>query len=103
MTTTVIQGTADVRRTLSEDELAKTMNFVSKVFSPTDPEMHEAVGARLGPDLIAPEGPIMLDDEIGRAFADDEDAKHVLEESKSLSIRLFPPPFLVWGQQDLSN
>jgi len=59
----VIQGTADVGKALTEDELQvrvfyghlsrhpqlncqKTMDFCRHLFAPTDPEMHSAVKAR---------------------------------------------------------
>ncbi|TFK44724.1 hypothetical protein BDQ12DRAFT_673465 [Crucibulum laeve] len=75
----VIQGTADVGKKLTEDELQKTMDFCKDVFAPTDPELHEAVGARLHPELLAPNAPILSEAEITKAVAPgDEDAKLVL-------------------------
>ncbi len=77
---TVIQGTADVGKTVSEDELQKTMDFCKDIFAPTDPQMHEAVGARLGPELCSPSVPIMTDGEIENLAKDDKEAKLVLKE-----------------------
>ncbi|KAK0194558.1 putative halogenase [Armillaria mellea] len=76
----VIQGTADVGKTVSEDELQKTMDFCKDIFAPTDPQMHEAVGARLGPELCSPSVPIMTDSEIEDLTKDDNEAKLVLKE-----------------------
>ena len=56
------------------------MDFCKNVFAPTDPEMHEAVGARL-PELTSAAGPIMSGKDIERVLdPEDEDAKHVLSE-----------------------
>lgn len=93
----MIQGTADVGKKLTEDELQKTMDFcigwlslsfpgvfdidvsTLDIFAPTDPDMHEAVGARIQPELMLPNQPILTDEEISRAVdPDDEDAKLVL-------------------------
>ncbi|KAG7442938.1 FAD/NAD-binding domain-containing protein [Guyanagaster necrorhizus] len=76
----VIQGTADVGKTISEVELQKTMDFCKDIFAPTDPQMHEAVGARLGPELCSPSAPIMTDHEIEALAQDDNEAKLVLKE-----------------------
>ncbi|KAG0702265.1 putative halogenase [Suillus ampliporus] len=77
----VIQGTADVGKTLTEDELQKTMDFCRHLFAPTDPEMHCAVKARLDPTLTSPNGPIMTECDIDRLLGDaDEEAKIVLSE-----------------------
>ncbi|KAK0498924.1 hypothetical protein EDD18DRAFT_55561 [Armillaria luteobubalina] len=76
----VIQGTADVGKTVSEDELQKTMDFCKDIFAPTDPQMHEAVGARLGPELCSPSVPIMTDSVIEYLAKDNDEAKLVLKE-----------------------
>ncbi|KZO98522.1 FAD/NAD(P)-binding domain-containing protein [Calocera viscosa TUFC12733] len=77
----VIQGAAETGMTLSEDEVNKTMDFVQHVFAATDPEMHEAVGARIAPELFSPDGkmltPTQVDEIIGE---DDEDARAVVKE-----------------------
>ncbi|KAG2036807.1 putative halogenase [Suillus americanus] len=75
----VIQGTADVGKTLTEDELQKTMDFCRHLFAPTDPEMHSAVKARQGVVLIY--GPVMTECEVDRLLGDvDEEAKIILKE-----------------------
>jgi flavine halogenase len=76
----VIQGTADVNKKMSEDEVQKTMDFVKNVFAPTDPEMHAAVQARVDPKFFQ-EGSenILLQSDLDRMF-EDEDTKHVLAE-----------------------
>ncbi|KIK47015.1 hypothetical protein CY34DRAFT_333359 [Suillus luteus UH-Slu-Lm8-n1] len=77
----VIQGTADVGKALTEDELQKTMDFCRHLFAPTDPEMHSAVKARLGPTLTSPGAPVMPEWEVDRLLGDaDEEAKIVLKE-----------------------
>ncbi|KAF5310508.1 hypothetical protein D9758_018781 [Tetrapyrgos nigripes] len=77
----VIQGTADAGRKITEDEVQKTMDFVKNVFAPTDPEMHEAVGARLDPSLFSAEAPLMTAEDIAKVVdKNDEDAKAVLSE-----------------------
>ncbi|KAH7922202.1 FAD/NAD(P)-binding domain-containing protein [Leucogyrophana mollusca] len=77
----VIQGTADVGKTLTEDELQKTMDFCRHLFAPTDPEMYEAVGARLNPELLSSAGPILSEADVDLLVGDaDEEAKHVLHE-----------------------
>ncbi|KAF9445368.1 FAD/NAD(P)-binding domain-containing protein [Macrolepiota fuliginosa MF-IS2] len=74
----VIQGTADVGKKLTSDELEKTMEFCKDVFAPTDPEMIEAVGARLRPELLAPNAPIMSDEDIKKEAQGDEEIETVL-------------------------
>ncbi|KAK0205472.1 hypothetical protein DFS33DRAFT_1383378 [Desarmillaria ectypa] len=73
-------GTADVGKTVSENELQKTMDFCKDIFAPTDPQMHEAVGARLGPELCSSSVPIMTDGEIEALAQDDNETKLVLKE-----------------------
>ncbi|KAJ7572216.1 putative halogenase [Mycena floridula] len=58
----VIQGTADVGKKLTEDELERTMEFCRHVFSPTTPEMYESVAkssTRVDSDLMSSTGAIM--------------------------------------------
>ncbi|KAH7904414.1 putative halogenase [Hygrophoropsis aurantiaca] len=77
----VIQGTADVGKALTEDELQKTMDFCRHLFAPTDPEMYQAVGTRLDPNLLSPAGPLMTEAEVDRLVDNtDEEAKFVLYE-----------------------
>ncbi|KAG1812373.1 putative halogenase [Suillus variegatus] len=79
----VIQGTADVGKALTEDELQKTMDFCRHLFAPTDPEMHSAVRTRQGldPTLTSPDAPVMTECEVDRLLGDaDEEAKIVLKE-----------------------
>ncbi|KIK37366.1 hypothetical protein CY34DRAFT_810413 [Suillus luteus UH-Slu-Lm8-n1] len=77
----VIQGTADVGKALTEDELQKTMDFCRHLFAPTNPEMHSAVKARLDPSLTSPDAPVMTESDIDSLLGDaDEEAKLVLSE-----------------------
>lgn len=77
----VIQGTADVNKKLTEDEVQQTMDFVKNVFAPTDPEMHAAVQARVDPKFFEDTGTdsVLLPSDLNRIFKD-EDTKHVLAE-----------------------
>jgi len=76
----VIQGAAETGKTLSADEVEKTMDFVQHVFAATDPEMHEAVGARIDPSLFSPDGKMLTPSEVDEIFGDDEDARNVVKE-----------------------
>ncbi|KAH7908475.1 putative halogenase, partial [Hygrophoropsis aurantiaca] len=77
----VIQGTADVGKTLTEDELQKTMDFCRHLFAPTDPEMYETVGARLDPNLLSTTGRVLTESEVDLLVGShDDDARHVLHE-----------------------
>ncbi|KAH7886566.1 putative halogenase [Phlebopus sp. FC_14] len=82
----VIQGTADVGKVVTEDELQtgifqKTMDFCRHIFAPTDPAMHASVASRLDPNLVSPACPVITEDQINQLVAeDDEEAKLVLCE-----------------------
>ncbi|KAF9070286.1 FAD/NAD-P-binding domain-containing protein [Rhodocollybia butyracea] len=79
----IIQGTADVNKKLTHDEVEKTMDFVKNVFAPTDPEMHAAVEARVDPKFFHSKDAtdILLPSDLDRIFGkEDEDVKHVLGE-----------------------
>ncbi|KAJ7157844.1 hypothetical protein C8R43DRAFT_1124994 [Mycena crocata] len=58
-------------------------DFVTHIFVPTDPEMQQAVGTRLGIDLLAPGAPILTEDQITSMAAGDEDATHVLNQANA--------------------
>ncbi|KAF5319307.1 hypothetical protein D9619_008582 [Psilocybe cf. subviscida] len=55
----VIQGTADVGKKLTEDEVQKALEYCTNIFLPGDPEMRESVGGRIGFDLLSANTPIM--------------------------------------------
>jgi len=77
----VIQGTADVGKTLTDDELDKTMDFCRYLFAPTDPEMYECVLARVPRELADPHGPILLDADLDKILdPDDDEARFVIGE-----------------------
>ncbi|EJT99304.1 FAD/NADP-binding domain-containing protein [Dacryopinax primogenitus] len=77
----VIQGAAETGKTLSADEVNKTMDFVQHVFAATDPEMHEAVGARIDPTLFSPTGKMLTPNQVDEIFGeDDEEARAVVKE-----------------------
>ncbi|KAG1723503.1 putative halogenase [Suillus lakei] len=53
----VIQGTADVGRVLTEDEIEKTMDFCHDVLIPTEPEMdYASTTTRSDPVITSPDG-----------------------------------------------
>ncbi|KAJ7468679.1 hypothetical protein FB451DRAFT_1340310 [Mycena latifolia] len=79
----VIQGTADAGQMLTEDELQKAMNFVTHIFVPTDPELQQTVGTRLGIDLFGPGAAFRTTDEIASLAAGDEDVEHVLNQANA--------------------
>ncbi|KAK7055108.1 hypothetical protein R3P38DRAFT_2845154 [Favolaschia claudopus] len=78
----VIQGTADAGK-LTENELQKAMEFVTHLFVPTDPEMQQSVGTRLGVDFLAPGTPLLTRDEISNLAAGDEDTEWVLNQANA--------------------
>ncbi|KAJ7922291.1 hypothetical protein B0H13DRAFT_2230484 [Mycena leptocephala] len=78
----IIQGTADIGQMLTEDEVQKAMDFVTHVFVPSDPEMQQRVGTRLGMDILAP-GPILTMDQISGLAAGDEDTEWVLKQANA--------------------
>ncbi|KAF7331154.1 FAD/NAD(P)-binding domain-containing protein [Mycena sanguinolenta] len=80
----VIQGTADAGQMLTEDELQKAMDFVTNVFVPTDSEMQERVGTRLGIDVLAPEAPLLTKDQIDELAKGDEDTENVLKQANAI-------------------
>ncbi|KAJ7780262.1 hypothetical protein DFH07DRAFT_468316 [Mycena maculata] len=79
----VIQGTADAGQMLTEDELQKAMDFVTHIFVPTDPELQQAVGTRLGVDLLAPGAPILTKEQITSMAAGDKDTELVLNQANA--------------------
>ncbi|CAK5270931.1 unnamed protein product [Mycena citricolor] len=79
----VIQGSADAGRLLTEDELQKAMDFVSHIFTPTDPEMMHAVGTKLQMDVLAPGAPIFTPAQIAALADGDEDTAKVLNQANA--------------------
>ncbi|KAI0338616.1 FAD/NAD-P-binding domain-containing protein [Trametopsis cervina] len=77
----VLTGSADVSKTLTQEELEKTMDFCRHLFAPTDPDMYRSVGARIDPSLMLPSGPILTELEIDKLVdLNDEEARAVLAE-----------------------
>ncbi|KAJ6615415.1 hypothetical protein B0H10DRAFT_2220437 [Mycena sp. CBHHK59/15] len=79
----VIQGTADSGEILTEDELQRAMDFVTHIFVPTDPEMQQAVGTRLGINVLAPGAPILTNEDIASMAAGDKDTENVLNQANA--------------------
>jgi hypothetical protein len=59
------------------------MDFCSGALAPTTPEMHERVGKRLDPSLVAGNGPLLPPHALSEATRDDEEAKDVLDRINS--------------------
>ncbi|KAF5319249.1 hypothetical protein D9619_008329 [Psilocybe cf. subviscida] len=55
----VIQGTADVGKKLTEDEVQKAIEYCTSIFLPGDPEIRESVGERIGFDHLSANTPIL--------------------------------------------
>ncbi|CAL1707408.1 unnamed protein product [Somion occarium] len=75
----VIQGTADVGKVVTEDELQKTMDFVLQIFGPVTPDMQKSVSSRIDPKLLSPTAPAMNAVDMAKVIdAGDEEARIVL-------------------------
>ncbi|KAF7335079.1 Radh flavin-dependent halogenase [Mycena venus] len=74
----VIQGSADIDKTVTEDILQRTMDFCEHAMAPTTSEMHAGVAARMGPSLVAADGPVMGVEQVAALAGKDEEAKQVL-------------------------
>jgi hypothetical protein len=57
---------------------------VTHIFVPTDPEMQERVGTRIGIDVLAPGAPILTKDQIAGLSAGDEDTEWVLNQGMQI-------------------
>ncbi|KAL4243602.1 flavin-dependent halogenase family protein [Abortiporus biennis] len=90
----VIQGTADVGKTVTEDELESAMDLVMHVFGPTNPYMQQCVFARIDSSLLAPDAPVITPKSLHKMFPTDEEAQIVLANInawKPLRPLLQPP------------
>ncbi|KZS94791.1 FAD/NAD-P-binding domain-containing protein [Sistotremastrum niveocremeum HHB9708] len=78
----VIQGTADVGKHLTTDELEKTIQFCQGAFSPTNPQMIHSVSHRLDPQLLKrshDDSTIMTAEDVESVTEPwDEEARYVL-------------------------
>ncbi|KAI0040337.1 FAD/NAD-P-binding domain-containing protein [Auriscalpium vulgare] len=75
----ILQGAGEVGKELSENEVAQAVDFCGRLFNPATPEMYEAVSRRVDPQLLRPDGPVLLSEQIKEKFgAHDEEAIHVL-------------------------
>lgn len=77
--TIVIQGTADVNKKVTEDEVTKTMDFIKNIlFVPTTPELEAEVRQRIDPKFFEDsEANILLPTQVEAMF-EEEDVRHVL-------------------------
>jgi len=55
-----------------------TAYIQADIFAPTDPEMIEAIGAHIRPELLSPSAPILTEEEICKEASSDEEKKLVL-------------------------
>ena len=80
----VIQGTADVNKKVTEDEVAKTMDFIKNIlFIPTTPELEVDVRRRIDPKFFEDgEANILLPAQVEAIFEED-DVRHVLHVTNS--------------------
>ncbi|KZS94789.1 FAD/NAD(P)-binding domain-containing protein [Sistotremastrum niveocremeum HHB9708] len=78
----VIQGTADVGKHLTADELQKTLEFCQGVFAPADPVMIQSVSKRLDPSLLNHSlEKIMTKEDVEDAIEPgDDEARYVLRQ-----------------------
>ncbi|KAF5319373.1 hypothetical protein D9619_008613 [Psilocybe cf. subviscida] len=77
----IIQGTADIGKKLTEDELQKTIEFCTNIFLPGDPEIRESVGGRIGFDLLSADQPVIGVNQMEKITGpDDEEALLVLKQ-----------------------
>ncbi|KAI0090520.1 hypothetical protein BDY19DRAFT_991965 [Irpex rosettiformis] len=70
----VIQGGADMGKTLSEDEVQRALDFCINIFSPTTPEQHESVQRKIL------ESQWWVPDEHDENKGDDKDGEHKDED-----------------------
>ncbi|KAF9484535.1 FAD/NAD(P)-binding domain-containing protein [Pholiota conissans] len=75
----IIQGTADVGKQLTEDELQKTIDYCTNIFLPSDPELRESVGNKIGFDALKASNPVLNAEEIEKIGGPDEDVVMVLK------------------------
>lgn len=69
------------RTSIRASRLSETpKDFVTHIFVPTDPEMQQTVGTRLGIDLFGPDASFRSKEEIMSLAAGDEDVEHVLNQ-----------------------
>jgi flavine halogenase len=96
---TVIQGTADAGKRLTEDELQKTLDFCQHVVAPTDTSMFDSVATRVDSSLLQPDAPVMSASDIEKVVGEgDDEAKMVLGE---LNAR--KPVYLMTGKMELEE
>ncbi|RXW20299.1 hypothetical protein EST38_g5554 [Candolleomyces aberdarensis] len=83
----VIQGTADVGKKLSEDELQKTMDFCQHVFAPADNDITQEVASRFRPELLSVAAPVFSAEELGQMIdPEDTDAVAVINRINSAKV-----------------
>lgn len=86
----VIQGTADVGKKLTEDELQKTMDFCTHVFAPADTELTKSVAARFGgptSPLLSIAAPVFSAAELSAVIdSSDTDAVAVISRINSAKV-----------------
>ncbi|KAJ2923818.1 hypothetical protein H1R20_g13275, partial [Candolleomyces eurysporus] len=83
----VIQGTADIGKKLSEDELEKTMDFCKHVFAPADNDITQEVASRFRPELLSVAAPVFSAEELGQMIdPEDTDAVAVINRINSAKV-----------------
>lgn len=84
----VIQGTADVNKELTEDELQKTMDFLRHVFIPIEPSTQAAVNARMDRNILSVQGPVLTQSQIDQLVGKDAEARLYLQKGILLSPQI---------------
>ena len=83
----VIQGTADIRKALSEDELQQTMDFCKHVFAPTDTALAPESIAGMGASLVGRAAPPLSEKDIEKSIPEEnEDARHLVKQFQAFRI-----------------
>ncbi|TFK18107.1 FAD/NAD(P)-binding domain-containing protein [Coprinopsis marcescibilis] len=97
----IIQGTADVGKKLTEDELRQTLDFCKDVFAATDNDMVESVASRFSPELLSIAAPIFSADQLKRLVdPSDKDAVTVINRVNAVKAL---GPLYVTGPSSIEN
>ncbi|KAG2002536.1 hypothetical protein CC2G_004719 [Coprinopsis cinerea AmutBmut pab1-1] len=95
----VIQGTADVGKKLTDDELQKTLDFCQHVFAAADNDIVDEVASRCQPELLSIAAPIFSAEQLNEMIdPNDADAAAVINRinsSKALASMYVGGPQLI--------
>jgi len=95
----VIQGTADISKQLTEDELERTIDFCRNIVAPTDPEEMKAVASRVSKEILSVNAPVYTSKQISDMVGEeDEEARRVVED-----INARKPIYVMTGKLELEE